>query len=299
MNLAITIPYYKYTFFESTLESLANQTDKRFKVYIGDDASAESPSFLLEKFIGRFDFTYYRFDSNLGGISLTQQWERCIDMTGSEEWIMILGDDDVLNINFVEEFYRNVEEIRNNKILVVRYATLKIDEKEDFISDLYTHPKIENSIDFIFRKTRSSLSEYIFFKDKLMEVGFMNFPLGWHSDRLAIMEVSDFKNVFTINTASVFIRSSNLSISGTHSNQKNKRKATFKYFYYLATLKRKNFNIAQSPLLFKNLNKTYLNDKKNFLIFLKISNFYLSNFLFRDFFIFINSCFLKIRKSFN
>lgn len=37
--LAIIIPYYKFTFFEATLQSLANQTDQRFKVYIGDDAS--------------------------------------------------------------------------------------------------------------------------------------------------------------------------------------------------------------------------------------------------------------------
>ena len=41
--LAIVIPYYKLTFFEATLQSLADQTDKRFMVYIGDDASLESP----------------------------------------------------------------------------------------------------------------------------------------------------------------------------------------------------------------------------------------------------------------
>ena len=46
--LAIIIPYYKLTFFEDTLESLANQTDKLFKVYIGDDASPENPTDLLE-----------------------------------------------------------------------------------------------------------------------------------------------------------------------------------------------------------------------------------------------------------
>ena len=32
--LAIVIPYFKLTFFEETLQSLANQTDQRFKVYI-------------------------------------------------------------------------------------------------------------------------------------------------------------------------------------------------------------------------------------------------------------------------
>lgn len=47
--LAIIIPYYKFTFFEATLQSLANQTDQRFKVYIGDDASLEDYAFLSGK----------------------------------------------------------------------------------------------------------------------------------------------------------------------------------------------------------------------------------------------------------
>ncbi|OOV29296.1 hypothetical protein BXU11_05095 [Flavobacterium sp. LM5] len=94
--LAIIIPYYKLTFFEATLQSLAAQTCQDFKVYIGDDASPENPAMLLEKYKGKFDFVYHRFATNLGGTSLTKQWERCITLSGNEEWLMILGDDDVL-----------------------------------------------------------------------------------------------------------------------------------------------------------------------------------------------------------
>lgn len=50
--LSIVIPYYKITFFDQTLKSLATQTDKRFKVYIGDDASPEPPIDLLENYKG-------------------------------------------------------------------------------------------------------------------------------------------------------------------------------------------------------------------------------------------------------
>ena len=102
--LAIIIPYFKLTFFEATLDSLANQTDQRFKVYIGNDASLENPADLLEKYKGKFDFEYHRFEENLGGISLTQQWERCIKLSNDEEWFMILGDDDYLSKNVVSEF---------------------------------------------------------------------------------------------------------------------------------------------------------------------------------------------------
>ena len=50
MNLAIVIPYYKINYFAETLESLAKQTDHRFHVYIGDDASLHSAEELLKNY---------------------------------------------------------------------------------------------------------------------------------------------------------------------------------------------------------------------------------------------------------
>ena len=82
--LAIIIPYFKINFFEKTLESLAQQTDQRFQVYIGDDASPVPPTELLENYQGKFSFTYRRFTENLGSISLAKQWERCIAMMQEE-----------------------------------------------------------------------------------------------------------------------------------------------------------------------------------------------------------------------
>ena len=48
--LAIVIPYYNYEFFKETLDSLANQTNKNFKVYIGDDASTNNPLELINNY---------------------------------------------------------------------------------------------------------------------------------------------------------------------------------------------------------------------------------------------------------
>ena len=38
-NLAIIIPGFKINFLETLFQSLVKQTDKRFNVYVGDDAS--------------------------------------------------------------------------------------------------------------------------------------------------------------------------------------------------------------------------------------------------------------------
>lgn len=42
--ITIVIPFYKISFFEETVRSLANQKNKRFTVFIGDDGSPDSPS---------------------------------------------------------------------------------------------------------------------------------------------------------------------------------------------------------------------------------------------------------------
>lgn len=296
--LALIIPFYKLAFFEATFQSLANQTDTRFKVYIGDDASPESPVALLEKYKGQFDFVYHRFETNLGSTSLTQQWDRCIDLTGDEEWIMILGDDDVLGRNIVEAFNKNLEEIKliSN---VVRFATYKIDDNGKKTSSIYCHPKVEYSTNFFFRETRSSLSEYVFNKKKVLEIGFKDFPLAWFSDILAVLEFSDFKNVFSINEAQIFIRITDLSISGKNDDYKLKAKATFEFYFYLLSKKSIYFTKIQKVKLLKKSENCYLYNKKEIHLFVKISYLYIIHFLVFDYLYFLKSIVLSTFKSIN
>lgn len=293
--LAIIIPYYKLTFFEATLQSLANQTDQRFTVYIGDDASPENPSGLLEKYRGKFDFVYHRFETNLGGTSLTQQWERCIALAGNEEWIMILGDDDVLGENVVEAFYENLDEVKLVST-VVRFATCKIDRKGEETSVVYSHPKIEKVTDFLFRNTRSSLSEYAFDKKEVSKIGFKDFPLAWYSDVLAVLEFSNFKDIFSINEAIVYVRITDLSISGKKDNNKLKSKAKFEFYYYLVTKKIQYFSSVEKKELFFMLNKCYVNNKREYGLFIKISTIYFHKFLIKEYFSFIQLIILKSLK---
>lgn len=246
--LAIIIPYYKLTYFEDTLNSLANQTDQRFKVYIGDDASPESPAHLLEKYKGKFDFEYHRFETNFGGISLTKQWERCVELTENEEWIMILGDDDVLMEYTVEQFYCHYAEFYN-KSNVVRLATKVIDSTNNTISQLFEHPIWEKATDAFFRrhvgKTRSSLSEFFFFKNKIIQKGFKEYPLGWYSDNWAVIDFSNTKMIYSINNISVFIRISEESITGNMGNNQLKKEATHHFYKDLITEKLHLFNTEQ------------------------------------------------------
>jgi glycosyltransferase involved in cell wall biosynthesis len=250
--LAIIIPYFKLTFFDATLQSLANQTDKRFKVFIGDDASPGNPADLLKNYKDQFEFVYHRFDSNLGGISLVKQWERCIALTIDEEWIMILGDDDVLGATVVASWYEN-NEMFNKKSNLVRFASRIIDEEMQNISDVYSHPIWESAPNSFFRKfknlTRSSLSEYVFSKAAYLKYGFYDYPLAWYSDDRAWFDFSDNKPIFTINESIVMVRISGSSISGKTVNIHQKDLAALEFHKFIVKKKLKNYNKQERHLL--------------------------------------------------
>lgn len=234
--LSIIIPFYKLAYFEDTLNSLANQTNKDFKVYIGDDASPDDCLSLLNKFAGKFDYEYYKFETNLGSTSLTQQWERCIALSNDEDWIMILGDDDFLSPTVVQSFYDNYATF-SSKSNVIRFATRKVfNDKID--PDVYvTHPVWEKASDGFYRKltkqTRSSLSEYIFSRKSYLKFKFHNYPLAWNSDDRAWLDFSDGKPIYSINESAVYFRLSSLNISGKIDNKVAKNKSKIEFYKYL------------------------------------------------------------------
>ncbi|MEN2489820.1 glycosyltransferase [Flavobacterium sp. B11] len=275
--IAIVIPYYKLEFFDKTLESLKKQIDKRFKVYIGNDSSPENPVLLLEKYKNDFSFKYHHFEQNLGGISLVKQWERCLNLVENEEWIMILGDDDVLNENVVASFYRNLEDINKNEINVVRFATTVINEKEETISQKYKHPVLESGQDFLTRKfskrTRSSLSEYVFKRNRIENIKFKELPLAWHSDDLAVLEFSIPNFIYSINEAQVLVRVSNLSITGDSSSKNQKNWATFEFCEILFKDHTLLFTKLQKKIILKKLEVAFLNIP-SFNAYQKITSYY-------------------------
>lgn len=246
--LAVVIPFYKKAFFRECLESLAKQTNQNFNLYIGNDGSPDDPTELIQEFKSRLNLKYHNFQDNLGGKSLTKQWNRCLQMLGSEEWIMVLGDDDVLGENVVESWYQSLIEAEE-KTNVFRFATMIIDSESKSVSAKYNHPIWERPADSFYRrftgKTRSSLSEYIFRKSSYLKYGFYNFPLAWHSDDRAWLDFSEDKPIFTINSANAYIRNSKLNISGRTDNFEGKINASVLFYEYLITQKKRLFTNKQ------------------------------------------------------
>ncbi len=235
--LAIIIPFYKITFFEETLHSLANQSDKRFVVYIGDDNSPDDCKALSEKYSDLISINYVKFKSNLGGRSLVKQWVRCYNLIGNEEWVMFLGDDDVISNRYVEDFYKCLPDIELQSLNVIRYSSIIIDKLSNSISHHYTFPTLELSTTAYINKakqiSRASLSEHIFRRSAFDQVGFFDLPEAWHSDDLLILEISKYGTLFTINSSTAYIRYTDMSVSGQRGNCEGKNKATILFLLYL------------------------------------------------------------------
>ncbi len=239
-KLAIVIPYYKINFFEETLKSIALQTDKRFTLYIGNDAGPDDPLPLIKKYFIKIEFQYYDYEENLGGKNLTLQWERILENV-REDWFQILGDDDMIEENFVEEFYRKLPEIEENNCSVVKFTQCWIDENGNKIRDLTHYPKLMSPIENWEKKYilghQSSLSEHIFRKTSYEKFGFKNLPLAWGTDDIAVLEYSNGKNIFFINDAQVEVRISSENISGKTDNTLEKETA----IHYLEEYLLKNY----------------------------------------------------------
>lgn len=232
-KLAIVIPYYKIVFFEETLKSVASQTDKRFTLYIGNDASPDDPFPLIEKYFPEGNYHYFDYKENLGGKNLAMQWERILENV-KEEWFQILGDDDVISENFVEEFYKNIALIQDKNIRLIRIKHQQIDYIGKITKDLTNQVNPTNSIDFFQKlyegKISGTLSENIFNLKTFKKYGFRKIPLAWGTDHLAILELADFSKIYFIREATVLIRITENSISGSTSNllQKDQAKQIFR-----------------------------------------------------------------------
>lgn len=239
-SLAIVIPYYKIDFFEETLASVAAQTDKRFTLYIGNDASPNDPLPLIRKYFPEGDYRYFDYKDNLGGQNLAMQWERILENV-TEEWFQILGDDDMVSENFVAEFHAKYD--RFKEVNFIKTRSVVVDDRGQVLTDKggQIEEGLHSAIEFFFMKKRgdlnTSLSEHLFKNAEYQKVKFKKYPLAWHSDDFILLEIAKHKNSFYfLPTALVSVRMSLKSISGNDGNYIEKDAASALFYKDLLQL---------------------------------------------------------------
>lgn len=227
-KLAIVIPYYKIEFFEETIKSIAAQSNKDFVLYIGNDAAPENPLPVIDLYFSPEKYHYYHYKENLGGENLALQWERVLENV-HEDWFQILGDDDTIAENFVDEFYKSLPYVQANTISVIKTVHHHIDDLGNLININDYNTSVFNAIDFFQNKYRgkvsSSLSENLFQTSMYKKYRFEKIPLAWGSDDIAILAFSGVGKIFYNRNTFVHVRISDYSISGSERLQQQKSDA--------------------------------------------------------------------------
>lgn len=219
-NLAIIIPAYKIDFFERTLVSLANQTCKDFTVYVGDDCSPADFKGLIDKYRGQLDIHYTKFETNMGGKDLVAQWERCVDLSQGEPWLWLFSDDDELEPNCVEQFYKAITEHPETSLVhfdvkVIDAEGQTVTNKQFVKADFATHYTAKEYAKARLQyKINSFVVEYVFRRDTFMKCGrFQNFDMAWGSDDATWIKLSKENGITTTKGAHVRWRLSDANIT--------------------------------------------------------------------------------------
>jgi glycosyltransferase involved in cell wall biosynthesis len=215
-GLAIVMPAFKGQFLAKALDSLAAQTDRNFRVYIGDDCSPEDLEQICRRYETVLDLRYCRFEQNLGRISLADQWNRCVELS-TEPWIWLFADDDIMERESVERFYRVLDETRG-AYDVYRFNTLTIDGAGQVCKINRPHPEHESALEFAYHRLRgnrdSYASEYIFSRIIFDKCGGMvRYPLAWCADDASWIRFSAEKGIKTIGGTCIHWRRSGLNIT--------------------------------------------------------------------------------------
>jgi glycosyltransferase involved in cell wall biosynthesis len=215
-NLAIVIPAYKIYFLKETIESIVNQTCKRFTLYVGNDNSPYELYSVIREYENTIRIIYKKFNNNLGNHDLASHWNRCIDMVDNEEWVWLFSDDDLMDLKCVELFYKHIENHPDDELL--HFNVEIINDKGLQQEMVKSFPEKLSSTEFFTQRITSDLIsfavEYIF-KKKIyaIEGKFQSFDLAWGSDDATWIKIAKNKGIKTIVGAKVKWRRSQLNIS--------------------------------------------------------------------------------------
>lgn len=247
---SFVLPVYKGLFLKEAIQSILNQSYQNFELIIVNDCSPDN----ITEIVGTFNdsrIRYYENPENIGGKDLVKQWNHSLSFAQGK-FILMAGDDDVYSPNFLTEAYTLFQKYPQADIL--RGRVQEINFLNQIINIDFQSAEYISFWDFLLLEKHiiPCIGNYIFKRKKLIQTGFISFPLAWWSDRATAILYAFNGMLITKNIAYSF-RKSNIHISAKKDKYSiyKKIKATSEYFYWLKKtitpqyFKDKDMGIAQ------------------------------------------------------
>lgn len=241
-KFSVCIPAFKSRFLSECIQSILGQSYADFEVIVLNDCSPEP----VEKIVRSFSdnrIRYYENESNVGAVRLTDNWNRCVALAEGE-FVVIMGDDDRLEPEYLEEFIALMA--RYPGLDAYHCRSLVIDDQGNALQLTPASPSFERVCDHIWHRLNQWRSQYIsdfvYRTVALRSVGgCYALPLAWGSDDITAYRACADKGIAHTNRPVFTYRSNGLSITST-GNDLEKMRANLLYAAWL-----RNFLATHRP----------------------------------------------------
>jgi glycosyltransferase involved in cell wall biosynthesis len=267
IKYSICIPAYKSRYLKECIQSILQQSLDNFELIILNDCSPEP----IEEIVSEFQdsrINYFKNDVNVGALNLVDNWNKCLSLAVGE-FVVIMGDDDLLEGDFLKEFSHIISEYPDLDVYHCRSKI--INDNGETLMLTPSCPSYERVYDSIWHRLQqyrsNYISDYMYRTSTLRERGgFYFLPLAWGSDDITAFIATAEKGIAHSNRPVFNYRSNSLSITST-GNDLEKMNANLGYESWLAEfLSEKPVN-AEDETVYRHLlanQKNYMQQRKIF-----------------------------------
>lgn len=225
IKFSIGIPAFKYRYLKACIDSVLGQTYQNFELIIVDDCSPEPLHEIIEQFNDPRVMSF-RNEINVGAENVVNNWNRCLEKA-TGDFFVLMGDDDKLEPDFLEEFARLIAVYPDLDVYHCR--TRIIDENSEPIRLTPSCPEFESVYDNIWHRINGYRIQFI--SDFMYRVtvlkargGYFFLPLAWASDDISAFIGCGVKGIAHTNKPVFNYRMNRYNISST-GNRELKMKA--------------------------------------------------------------------------
>ena len=269
VKYSICIPAYKSEFLRECIQSILSQTLDNLELIILNDCSPEP----VEEVVSGFEdsrITYVKNSSNVGSLNLVDNWNKCLSLAHGE-YIMIMGDDDLLEADYLEEFSKLIAKYPGLDVYHCRSKI--IDDDGNTVMLTPSAPEFETVYDSIWHRLRqyrsNYISDYLYRAETLRQrEGFYYLPLAWGSDDITAFIASAEKGIAHSNRPVFNYRSNRLSITST-GNDLEKMYANLGYASWLEDFLETPPKDPEDAIVYRHLlahQKEYMQKRKMYTI---------------------------------
>ncbi len=214
IKYSIGIPTFKSQFLHECISSILNQSFSDLELIIINDCSPHP----IDEVIGQFNdirIRYYKNTINEGAQNVVNNFNKCLEKANGE-FFVLMGDDDKLEVNYLEEFNNLI--FRFPGLDIYHCRSKIIDENSQPIIYTPSWPEYESLYDNIWHRINfyriQYISDFLYRTDSLRNRGgFFNLPLAWMSDDITSYIAMNGKGVAHTNIPLFNYRMNNHSIS--------------------------------------------------------------------------------------